>query len=221
MKKAGYVDDAGTIVGFKEMFALAKALKTNAANAAKARWEPVVQDGSDGETKKKKKKEKEGGEESVPHCGTHAPTPTLSLPPPSLLPAPFSLSDVELHEIAAEFRITPAGTAQAARIFREIKTNYPKEPQTLDAFNGWLRITTEGKRLRALHPALTPPVNPAPLPDGVKLEAPADWAARLWGWPGFSAMSCGITDWDRLSQMQRHEVIKMYAAMEAKGSQPT
>lgn len=199
--KAGYIDKNGRVVGWKELYALAASRKRSARTAAKARWAGETLKIS--KTKAEKTKEGRGEADALRDASSHTHSRLSGL----------RLTDTERAELAKKFRITIEGVVKAEGIFREIKMNYPKDPQTPEAFSGWLRASKPGKEIRGANVAPIERTKPKTVLQSA-LPEPDLWAARLWGHPDYNRVTGGITDWLRLTAENQTEVMRILATLE-------
>lgn len=140
LKDAGYVDDAGMIVGWSELYGLAASRASSAKKAAAARWNRPPTPPIDPEEKRVR-----GEAHALPDGMRDASTPTHTT-------ASLSLSESECAAVAQDFNTQPERIRSCLRIFNDIKANYPQDPRTLDAFRGWMRTAKQAKAFLSYTP---------------------------------------------------------------------
>jgi hypothetical protein len=166
LQAAGYLDKKCRIFGWAELFSLPASRRLAGKTGAAGRWakkaSPV-----NGRQKEEKEKIEEREAHALRDGMRDASNPTRT---PS-----FDLPEQEKSRVAKEFNISPEGIIEAIRCFTEIKANYPQDPQTPEAFCGWLRTSPHGKGFlrRFQQTQRKPAIEP-----GWKQEPNFDW--RTW-----------------------------------------
>jgi hypothetical protein len=167
LQAAGYLDKKCQIVDWEELYGLPASRQSAARKGAAGRWTKRVPL-ADGRQEEEKEKIEEREAHALRDGMRDASSPTRT---PS-----FDLPEQEKARVAKEFNISPEGIIEAIRCFTEIKANYPKDPQTSEAFCGWLRTSSHGKDfLRRFHQAHRKPT----IEPGWKQEPNFDWRAWL------------------------------------------
>jgi hypothetical protein len=168
LQAAGYLDEECRIVGWEELYSLPAARQRAAKTGAAGRWVKKAPWVDGRQKEEKEEREAHAFRDALRDGMRDASSPTH--------PPAFDLSEQEKARVADEFNISPEGIAAAIRCFAEIKANYPQDPQTPEAFCGWLRTSTPGKEfIRRFHQAHRKPT----IEPGWKQEPNFDWRAWL------------------------------------------
>lgn len=148
LKAAGYLDRRGRIIGWDELFSLAASRKQAAVKAAAGRWGKAS---SPDEEKKKgdQKREERGEAHALPDA---LPDGMRDASKGTLTPAALMLSPKEQSEAESELNTTAKGVVEGVKLFNQIKSNYPGDPRTSDAFKGWMRTSKHGQQVLKSHP---------------------------------------------------------------------